>query len=1186
MSLHPENVFGGRYVLVKALGVGGMAAVWQVRHLRLNTLHALKVLHYTGPPAGAPELRARLLEEGRVQARLAHPNIVRVTDVVELPEGAGLIMDLVEGPSLRAHLDSAGRLPLEEALVLGAGILDGVACAHTAGLIHRDIKPANILLEPAGPGWRPRVADFGLARAASGREPGAGPARTRAGVAMGTPGYMAPEQYRDAASVGPPADVFSLGCVLFELLTGHRTFPEGDLIALYQRALRADYADPRALAPDLPPALAGLVVAALSPRSAERPLDAVALALAWRGHAGLPAAPTTAPPITSSTAQLAAPDLGAPSDNHTFTTATLTLPEEALRSPNNLPPRQDAFFGREHDLARLQQRLAEPAGDTAALVTLLGTGGLGKTRLALELAHRRLGDFPGGAWFCDLSEARSQEGLCFAVSRALGVPLGRAEPLETLGNAIAARADGGPALLILDNAEQLREVAAGALSRWRRRAPGVAFLITSRAVLGLPGERLLPIEPLSTGDAARLFEERARARRPSFALDAGNIAAVEALVEQLDGLPLAIELAAARAGALSPEAIAARLGQRFRLLASRQQDTSARQATLRGAIDWSWDLLGDWEKGVFAQCSVFEGGFTLEAAEAVLDLAEEGDDIWPMDAVQALLDKSLLRAQAGRDGQQRYSMFISLRQYADEKLSGEARARCQRRHADYYAGFGRREALDSLERPGGVARWWALCDDLDNLVAASRSALAAGALLTGALAAQAAVQVLHRQGPGSTALALLEDTLARCEGADRPEARRALVDLYISQGDVLAQQGSREAARQRLETALELARALGERRGEAHALSTLGIVLRYLGETDSAVARVQAALELYRQLGERGGEASALALRALLCRDTGEMDESRRLLEASIAIRRALGSRRSEAIDLTNLGILHRDQGRLEQARAQYRAALAITREVGDRANEAIVRGLLGIIDCEQGQLLAGREHMEAALAIHREVGNRPFEGSVRGNLAILSMDLGLTDEARAHYEAALTIHREVENRYGEAITLGNLGTLLMGTGQLEEARASIEASLVINREIKHRRSEAISLSALGQLARLEGRPGESRALLEEALEIHREVGNRQGEGISLGHLALLRLDAGEATEALFADSAALLTAVGDTLSHGRLLAERAAIELARGDLGAAASSLASAEALATEADVPPASSLGLQLKQLRQDLG
>jgi predicted ATPase len=328
------------------------------------------------------------------------------------------------------------------------------------------------------------------------------------------------------------------------------------------------------------------------------------------------------------------------------------------------------------------------------LLTVLGPGGTGKTRVVRRYGRTWLGDWPGGVYFCDLSEARSPDGIFFAVASSLDVALGKDDPAVQLGHAIAGR---GRSLVILDNFEQVVQHAQGTLGHWLDRAPDASFVVTSRERLHLRGEEIFPIEPLHLErDAIELFVTRARAQRPDFVLSDANRAAVGEVVRLLDGLPLAIELAAARVQLFSPAQLVERMRDRFALLAG-ARGTAARQATMHAAIDWSWELLAPWEQAAFAQCSIFDGGFTLEAAEAVLDLAS-----WPqappaMDVVQALSDKSLLRIWVPAE-QSRYEieetyfgMYMTIHEYAAEKLeaAGQAAHRAaEQRHGRYFATFG------------------------------------------------------------------------------------------------------------------------------------------------------------------------------------------------------------------------------------------------------------------------------------------------------------------------------------------------------------------------------------------------------------------------------------------------------------------------------------------------------------------
>jgi serine/threonine-protein kinase len=270
-----------RYIVEAQLGEGGVAVVYRVRHRMLQSLHALKLLKQT-----SPEQRQRLAAEGRAQAALRHPNIVRVTDVVERGDALGLIVDYVAGPTLEERL-AQGPLPLAEAVSIGRGIIEGVAAAHAAGIVHRDLKPANVLLTASPSGsWQPHVADFGIAKALDTTN---GP--TRAGLGMGTPGYMAPEQYHNAAGVDHRADIFSLGCLLYELVCGRPPFLGDSVVEVFQLAARGDYPFPRDLRPELPLRLAHALEEALAPVPDRRFADCAELLSAWSSEADPDAGP-------------------------------------------------------------------------------------------------------------------------------------------------------------------------------------------------------------------------------------------------------------------------------------------------------------------------------------------------------------------------------------------------------------------------------------------------------------------------------------------------------------------------------------------------------------------------------------------------------------------------------------------------------------------------------------------------------------------------------------------------------------------------------------------------------------------------------------------------------------------------------------------------------------------------------
>jgi predicted ATPase len=438
--------------------------------------------------------------------------------------------------------------------------------------------------------------------------------------------------------------------------------------------------------------------------------------------------------------------------------------------------------------------------------------------------------FEGGVWFCDLTEARSLDGVAAAVANALEVALAKGDPMVQLDHAIAGR---GHALLILDNFEQVVKHAEATVGRWLERAPEARFVVTSREHLGLVGEEVQAIEPFDEEEGVALFLARARAYRPDFGSKRAEEEGVRQVVRLVDGLPLAIELAAARLRILGIGQIVERLGNRFQLLAGGK--TEGRHATLRAAIDSSWELLKPWEKAAFAQCAVFEGGFTLAAAEEVLDLgpwpqAGVGSAVWVVDVVQALVDKSLVRmwVPEGLGGEPRFTMYVSLQDYARARLreggsgapeaaSAVAEGSAEGRHRRYFARFGTDQAIDALDLPGGIERRRHLGAELDNLVAACRRAVAGGDGDTAVNAFAAAWEVLDLRGPFAVGTALGQAVLAMAGLAPAARARASYLSA-IAHGRA----GRMEEAREHLERALAIYREVGHRESEGVALGKFG----------------------------------------------------------------------------------------------------------------------------------------------------------------------------------------------------------------------------------------------------------------------------------------------------------------------------------------------------------------------------
>ena len=810
---------------------------------------------------------------------------------------------------------------------------------------------------------------------------------------------------------------------------------------------------------------------------------------------------------------------------------------------HNLPRERDAFVGRTADLAAIASRF--DAG--TRLLTVLGPGGTGKTRLARRYGWAWRGDWPGGVYFCDLSEARTLEGVLFVVAQALDVPLGKNDPGVQLGHAIATR---GRCLVILDNFEQIVEHAEASVGRWMDRAADAAFLVTSRERLHLAGEDILPLEPLSIdAEGVELFALRARAQRAEFALTPANRAIVQRIVALLDGLPLAIELAAARIRVMSPAQLVERLANRFGLLAG-ARSAADRQATLRGAIDWSWNLLLPWEQSALAQCSVFEGGFTLDAAEAVLDRSPWPDALPIVDAVQVLVDKSLLRTWVPVDQTRHeleepyFGMYLTIHEYAAEKLaaSGADRQRAaEARHGAHFARFGSEARVQALYRHGGGARRRALTLELGNLVAACQRAVATGQSEIAVATLRAVWEAVMTQGPFDLAI----DLGARVDGLQQldPTLRAAALTV-IGRASVAA--GRLEKACAALERALALVRSVNEPAREAEVLSRLANAERQRGRMDEARRHAEQALALSNALGQSDGVAFFEL--GVILRQTGAMREARATYERALAIDRELGDGDAQAKVLNSLAIVHAEQGRFDDARTHFESALALSRELGDRRQEGLVLGNLGSLNFEQGRLGPGREQSEAALAIHRDTGERVEESQTLTNIALLDQSEGRVGDARSNFLAALAIAQDAGNRRHEGVILGHLGALESEHGRLDAARVHYD----------------------------------------QALAIHRAVGNRRSEGEVLAQLAdlLARQGRGEEARALVAQGETHLRAVDQKLALVSLLCLRGRLELGAGEPERAQRSLDEANTVAEDLGIDPDSRLWKELAALREAIG
>lgn len=890
----------GRYEIEALLGAGGMGEVYAAHDLRLDRPVAIKVLPEV--LARDPERLARFQREAKLLAALNHPCIAAIHGFEESADGGRLlVMERVGGETLAARLGH-GPLPLTEALAVCGQIAEALDAAHQRGVIHRDLKPSNVMLAPAG---RVKLLDFGIAKHAG--EPGipreeapTETALTAGGVAVGTPGYMSPEQLR-GEPVDVRSDVFSFGCVLFECLAGRRPFAAATFLEEASLTLRGEVR----WAPfpaDAPPALHALAADCLKPEAEARPEGMAAVRRALRAARAGGEEPERQPASTT---------------------------------PHNLPHALARFIGRNADIAACRGLIAQ-----RRLLTLIGTGGTGKTRLAIRLAEILLDEHPDGVWLVDLAAVRQPERVGEAVASALRVSgaAGRSIP-EALIQHLGERRT----LILLDNCEHVLGAAAGLAEMLLRGCPGLHILATSRERLGLTGEQSFPVAPLSIpaaaraaavagraaappSDSVRLFLDRARLVHPDFELTEETGPVVADICRRLDGIPLAIELAAARLRTLPLPRVRAMLDDRFHLLTTEAAGAEPRHRSLEAALAWSQDLLTQPERRLFRALSVLAGGFSLEGAEAVY--AEARDDFEVLDLLGRLVDKSLVLVEHRAD-RTRYRFLESVRQYAHERLTeaGEFSAACDR-HLEWMRRFAA-EGSSTLGTTDQSVRMARLEEEHENLLKALARCgeIEGGAAIALEMAGHLwlfwSVRGHHDVGRRELRRVL-----------DRPgAATRDLVHCRVLYGAgwLASLQGDTHAARPLLLESLAVAREIGDRRALSRAITGLGVVAWQ--EEDYATARqcYEESVAINRESGNLRGLAAALNNLGNVAYLEGDFERSIALAEEALALHREHQDRDSESGALLNITQALLRLGRLTDARRTCGESLRIASDLGAR---------------------------------------------------------------------------------------------------------------------------------------------------------------------------------------------------------------------------------------------------------------
>jgi predicted ATPase/DNA-binding SARP family transcriptional activator/DNA-binding CsgD family transcriptional regulator len=634
---------------------------------------------------------------------------------------------------------------------------------------------------------------------------------------------------------------------------------------------------------------------------------------------------------------------------------------------HNLPVSRTSFVGREREMVEIKRTLA-----MTRLLTLTGTGGCGKTRLALEVAEDLVGAYPDGVWLVELAPLSEGELVPQAMAEVLGVP---EQPDRPLTATLAAALRTTKMLVVLDNCEHLLGTCAQLVDVLLASCPGVRVLASSREPLNVAGEVVWSVPPLSVPGAdrpptleglglyesARLFVERALRRPGSLVMTVGAAQAVAEICQQLDGMPLAIELAAARVGTLAVGQIADRLGDSLKLLTSGERTAAARQRTLRGTLDWSYDLLSEWEKRLLWQLSAFAGGWTLEAAEVVGAGAEE-DDV--LNLLSRLVDKSLVVAEVARDGPVRYRMLETVRQYAHERLekSGEAEV-VHRRHAGFFLALAE-EAEPQLKGAQQEAWLERLDEDHDNFRAALAWDLAHGEAELALRLSAGLGEFWHMRGYLSEGRRWLEAALAR---GDAPSVARvrtlakaswiAWEQLDLERGTALGEEG------------LGLARELGDEEGIATMLMNLGVTAMIQGQAERATTLLEESVPLCRVLGDKWVLARSLLCAGLVAMIQRDYGRARRLDEESLTIAREAGDSYGSIFVLNHLALVALLQGERGRAEALCKEGLELSRRM--RMAHHIAYGLhtSAALAGSRGQPVRSARLWGAAEALREAIG-------------------------------------------------------------------------------------------------------------------------------------------------------------------------------------------------------------------------
>jgi predicted ATPase len=921
------------------IGGGSFGEVYRAFDPNLRTWVALKLLRI----AEAREARdeERFLDEARRLARVRHQNVIVVHGADRHAGRVGFWSELLRGRTLEDSLAQQGRFGAREATSIGLDLCRALAAVHAALVIHRDVKASNVMREEGG---RIVLMDLGSG----------GDLPPEGGVLVdehlyGTPLAMAPEQLLGQVA-GPATDIYGLGALLYRLVSRRYPVDGASLLELAEKHRVRDSTPLRDLRPDLPSDFIQVVEKATDPDPARRYQSAGAMERALE-------------------ATLRGP-------------ALMEIPSAPMET--RIPQPLSRFIGRRREIDQCSALLQR-----SRLLTLSGPGGCGKTRLALRLAEESRTDFPDGQWFVDLSPLTDEADVARAVATIMGA---REEPGVSLGEVLSRNLREKRGLLILDNCEHVLDGSRRLVRALLGNCPSLMVLTTSRERLGIAGEQVYGVPPMTlpegerpsaamvlASESGQLFCDRATSVRADFELDEGQAPWVGEICRRLEGLPLALELAAARVHVVGLERLCTHLAEKLKVLTDGDPTAGARHRTLRGTMEWSYDLLSKEERELFQALSVFAGGWSIEAAAALCP--ELGDEFKVLELLGHLADKSLVIATQGVS-ETRYRFLEPIREFALEMLQTTEQLALRRdRHLGWFLALA--ESAEPHLMGKEQAPWFACLEmEHENMLAAHRWALSLPSrAVKGVKLASALYRFWYTRGLGTMGRTALENALSRAGDGCTPTQRAA----GLTRAGILAVTQSEDprVAAPLFQQALVLCRDTGDVKGAAAALLGLGMASQVQGETRAARAFYDEALRESRASGNLASAGAALNNLGLIAQAEADYESARRLFEESVATWRQLGDRGGIIHPLSSLCSLALRLGDREKAASFLKEALEACLEIEGKFSGVSVLEAAAELTWRlgYGERAAHLLGSSSALQLSMRASATPFEASERKRL-------------------------------------------------------------------------------------------------------------------------------------------------------------------------------------------------------------